>query len=245
MGDQMKTDNVYKKRGNHRIMAAVLICILAVSTFLTGCGEGASTAGSRTDGASSSVEDVLAQGMAEADAEAGEDDEANPYSVSGSDSDQNLVLTPTPYDFGDENADDTAEVEEITDPAETERLEREALAAGTEGIDIDLTLLSSTMVYSQVYDMMMYPENYVGKTVRMSGVYTDFYDEAADKHYFACIIQDATACCAQGIEFELTDDYKYPEDYPEDSDLITVTGVFDTYMEGEAMYVTLRNARKG
>ena len=226
-------------------MAAVLTCILAVSTFLTGCSEGSANAGSRTDGTSSSVEDVLAQGMAEADAGAGSDAGANPYSVSGSDSDQNLVLTPTPYDFGDETSTDATETEDTVDSAEAERLEREALAAGTEGIDIDLTLLSSTMVYSQVYDMMMYPENYVGKTVRMSGLYTDFYDEAADKHYFACIIQDATACCAQGIEFELTDDYKYPEDYPKEDDLITVTGVFDTYMEGEAMYVTLRNARKG
>ncbi|MCR4595802.1 MAG: hypothetical protein K5673_03365, partial [Lachnospiraceae bacterium] len=221
-----------------RNITTTLACIMMLCPVLTGCGN-SSAAGSRTDGTSSSVEDVLAQGMAEADAEA--DDGANPYSASGSDSGQKLILTPTPYDYGEESEDDAA-AEDAVDPAEAERLEREALAAGTEGIDIDLTLLSSTMVYSQVYDMMSYPEKYVGKTVRMSGVYTDFYDETADKHYFACIIQDATACCAQGIEFELTDDYKYPDDYPKDSDLITVTGVFDTYMEGESMYVTLRNA---
>lgn len=217
-----------------------LISIMILSSALVGCG-GSSAADSRTGGSSSSVEDVLAQGMAEADAEAQDGD--NPYSAYASDGDQKLVLTPTPYDFEDDTADTAAE--DTIDPAEAERLEREALAAGTEGIDIDLTVLSSTMVYSQVYDMMMDPERYVGKTVRMSGLYTDFYDEANDKHYFACIIQDATACCAQGIEFELTDDYKYPDDYPEEDDIITVTGVFDTYMEGESMYVTLRNAKKG
>lgn len=218
------------------------MCVIVLTLALTGCGGSPAAAGSRTDGSSSAVEDVLAQGMAEADAQAEAD--ANPYSAYAPDSDKKPVLTPDPYDFEDETADVTA-TEDTVDPAEAERIERETLAAGTEGIDIDLTLLSSTMVYSQVYDMMMDPEKYVGKTVRMSGLYTDYYDEAADKHYFACIIQDATACCAQGIEFELTDDYKYPDDYPEDSDLITVTGVFDTYMEGEAMYVTLRNARKG
>ena len=36
-------------------------------------------------------------------------------------------------------------------------------------IDIDLTRLSSTMVYSEVYNMMNTPENYVGKMVRMNG----------------------------------------------------------------------------
>ena len=70
-----------------------------------------------------------------------------------------------------------------------------------------------------------------------------YYDEAADKRYFACIIQDATACCAQGIEFELEGDYKYPDDYPSDGETICVEGVFETYKEGELTYVTLRKAR--
>lgn len=51
-----------------------------------------------------------------------------------------------------------------------------------------------------------------------------------------------TACCAQGMEFVLTDDYSYPNDYPREGDEITVTGVFDTYMEGDYMYCTLRDA---
>jgi hypothetical protein len=228
MGSIMKRRNKYIRN-----MATTLACIMMLCPILTVCGS-SPAADSRTDGSASGVEAVLAQGMAEADAEAG----------AASDEGQKLILTPTPYDYGD-GSEEEAATEDAVDPVEAERLEREALAAGTEGIDIDLTLLSSTMVYSPVYDMMSYPEKYVGKTVRMSGLYTDYYDEAADKHYFACIIQDATACCAHGIEFELTDDYKYPDDYPEESDLITVTGVFDTYMEGEAMYVTLRNARKG
>ncbi|MCR4739538.1 MAG: hypothetical protein K5886_04665 [Lachnospiraceae bacterium] len=108
---------------------------------------------------------------------------------------------------------------------------------------IDLTVLSATMVYSEVYNMMYYPENYVGKTVRMSGIYTVYRDEITDRLYHACIISDATACCSQGIEFELTDDYSYPEDYPDEGGQICVEGVFDTYREGEYEYCTLRNAK--
>ncbi len=61
-------------------------------------------------------------------------------------------------------------------------------------------------------------------------------------NYFACIIQDATACCAQGMEFVLTEDYHYPEDYPQEGQEIAVVGVYDTYMEGDYKFCTLRNA---
>ena len=68
------------------------------------------------------------------------------------------------------------------------------------------------------------------------------YDEEKDKHYFACIIRDATQCCAQGIEFEPTDDYVYPDDFPEEGGEVCVTGVFDKYSEDGNNYLTLRNA---
>ena len=118
-----------------------------------------------------------------------------------------------------------------------------AQADDSEEVDVDLTILSSTMVYSEVYNMISNPEEYLGKTVRMKGPFAFFHDEATDNYYFACIIQDATACCAQGIEFVLTEDYVYPDDYPEVDEEICVVGVFDTYMEGEYRYCTLRNAR--
>lgn len=128
-------------------------------------------------------------------------------------------------------------------PVEDALKEFKPIDTGAEGIDIDLTTLSATMVYSQVYNMMITPEDYVGKMVKMEGTMASYYDEAADRRYFACVIQDATACCAQGIEFELAGDMKYPDDYPSDGETICVEGVFETYKEGELTYVTLRKAR--
>ena len=98
-------------------------------------------------------------------------------------------------------------------------------------IDVDLTVLSKTMVYSEVYDMVYYPDNYIGKTVKMKGSYSNFYDDNYKRYYHGCVISDATACCSQGIEFELTDDYIFPDDYPEIGEECSVIGVFDTYME--------------
>ena len=39
----------------------------------------------------------------------------------------------------------------------------------TDVVDVDLTRLSSTMVYSEVYNMMNAPGDYIGKTIKMTG----------------------------------------------------------------------------
>jgi len=109
-------------------------------------------------------------------------------------------------------------------------------------VDVDLTILSATMVYSEVYNIMLYPNEYVGKTIKMRGLYSVYYDESVDKYYHACIISDATACCAQGIEFELKDEGQYPDENAMGIEEICVIGRFDTYQEDECTYCTLRDA---
>lgn len=116
----------------------------------------------------------------------------------------------------------------------------EVRSDGAETVDVDLTKLGSTMVYSEVYNMMNTPEDYMGKRVRMKGSFA--YAQGDNKYYFACLISDATACCSQGIEFVLKDERTFPEDYPERGTEITVTGVFDTYKEGEHQYCQLVDA---
>ena len=115
-------------------------------------------------------------------------------------------------------------------------------AQSTGGIDVDLTKLSSTMVYSEVYNMMVSPDKYIGKTVKMNGAFAYYEDPETKKQYFACIIADATACCSQGLEFILTGEHTYPNDYPEVYSDITVTGTFETYEENGYNYCRLVNA---
>ena len=118
-------------------------------------------------------------------------------------------------------------------------------ASASSDVDVDLTKLSSTMVYSEVYNMMTAPDDYIGKTVRMNGQFalyqaTDSNGQPVpDQIYFACVIADATACCQQGLEFILSGDAKYPNDYPELGTFITVVGEFQTYMEGDYQYCHL------
>lgn len=141
--------------------------------------------------------------------------------------------------INEDPAEDMAETEK--EPGQDMTEDEKPVAQN--GIDIDLTVLSSTMVYSEVYDMMYYPENYIGKTVKMEGLYASAYDDTMGKRYHACIIQDATACCSQGIEFEPGGDLVYPDDFPDEGGNVCVIGTFDTYAEGDQKYCTLRNAK--
>lgn len=143
---------------------------------------------------------------------------------------------------GKAEADSQNDGQDENAPAPDAGIGTEGSKSGTKDIDIDLTALSSTMVYSEVYNMMSVPENYMGKKVKMGGAFAVYHDEKTDNYYYACIIKDATACCSQGIEFVLAGDYKYPDDYPQVGEDVCVVGEFDTYKEGEYTYCTLRNA---
>lgn len=106
-------------------------------------------------------------------------------------------------------------------------------------VDIDLTAMNSDMVYATVYQMIMEPASYEGKTVRMRGNYQGNYYEPTKQWYHYCIIRDALACCAQGMEFVLQE-----ENYPQNNAEITVRGTFEAYQdEGDpSMYCRLKDA---
>lgn len=132
-------------------------------------------------------------------------------------------------------------------PLETLPLETAPSKDTAESTLVDLTALSSTMVYAEVFAMMSSPEDYVGKTVKMQGIFSKGQLYAAGSlndggTVFACVIQDATACCAQGIPFELAGDHTYPQDYPELGDTITVVGTFEIHQQEGMEFCRLRDA---
>ena len=110
-------------------------------------------------------------------------------------------------------------------------------------VDLDLSKLSGTVVYSQVYDMLVEPEEYMGKKIRVEGIFGYYKDTDTKQEYFAVVIPDATACCAQGIEFVRGGEYKYPVDYPPIDTDVTVTGIFGTYDEDGDTYIHLTDAQ--
>ena len=92
-------------------------------------------------------------------------------------------------------------------------------------VDLDLLFMSSTAKYAEVYNMLLTPEEYEGKTIRIGGLFSTGEDYNGNM-IFGCIVPDATACCANGIQFFWKGEHSYPEDYPQLGDQITVQGTF-------------------
>lgn len=109
-------------------------------------------------------------------------------------------------------------------------------------IDLDMSLMSGTVAYAQVYQMMYEPEAYLGKIIRVTGFFDAFEDRETGIVYTSCVIPDAAACCAQGLEFIWAGDHPWPEAYPEPGASLTVTGRFETYIEDNWMYLRLADA---
>lgn len=159
-------------------------------------------------------------------------------------------------DASSSNEKSSASAESIPTPKEQETPdeqqtpeEPEQTQTSADGVDVDLTVLSSTMVYSEVYNMLYNdPPHYLGKTVKARGgfsIYQLVTDGVLqpDPVAYACIIADATACCAEGMEFVPEGDLTYPEDYPELGAEITVIGEFQSYEENGMTWYHLVNAR--
>ncbi|MBQ5311396.1 MAG: hypothetical protein ILP19_05080 [Oscillospiraceae bacterium] len=106
--------------------------------------------------------------------------------------------------------------------------------------DLDLTGLGSTMLYAQVCNMIYEPTDYIGKSVKIKAPF--YAVEENGQMYYSVVVYDNTACCMQGIEFDLGDRYSYPEDYPQEGEEITIGGIFGSSQEGIATYYKLYGA---
>ena len=111
-------------------------------------------------------------------------------------------------------------------------------------VDYDLTVMGADMVYATVYQMMIDPKSYIGKSFKIRGNYYSSYSNDKDVYYHFCMIKDAAACCAQGLELLWADEkMNRHENCPEEDALVTVEGVFETYEEGPNTYGRIKDAK--
>lgn len=108
--------------------------------------------------------------------------------------------------------------------------------------DLDLTKFSSVMVYSGLFNVLSNPSAYSGKIIKLTGQFAFVHDEESGENYYGVEVVDASACCSIGIDFVLKNSYKYPQDYPEVGEVITVSGKFEQYRDGEDIFCRLVEA---
>ena len=90
--------------------------------------------------------------------------------------------------------------------------------------DFDLTKMSATMIYSTIFDMLIMPEEYVEKVIKVKGWFETYTNPESGELFYAVVVPDATACCQQGLEFIWPGDHHSPADFPDPGQDVTVTG---------------------
>lgn len=96
-------------------------------------------------------------------------------------------------------------------------------------VDIDFTAFSGREfdeVFSDV--MFLYPDDYLGKTIRFVGEYSGVFDEVDNKFKHYVVFDDPKGCCVRFIEFAWNNG---PDNYPENSAVIDVAGEFSSYFD--------------
>lgn len=224
-----KNGNIRMHGCGHRLKRFMaLISVLSMLLTVAGCSGDSQTAGSRLN-TENAVDKVLNQKTGDEDAKNITETEITTEMETTTETEKSTEM---------ESADITDPTSEPTYGQVVNGDSSVIAQYKSDGVDVDLTLMGSDLVYATVYQMMSKPEEYEGKTIRIEGKYYASYYPITDKYYNYCLIADALACCSQGLEFELAGGAVYPDDYPADQSEVVVTGVFETYTEetGQTFY---------
>jgi len=104
---------------------------------------------------------------------------------------------------------------------ESQTSERETTDA-----DVDLTVLSATVLSAEMMNIFVNSDDYLGKTIKVSGTYWYVnYPPTGENHHYVITVQ-GDECCQEGIEFVLSGDHVFPDDYPAMGTPIEISGVF-------------------
>ena len=154
--------------------------------------------------------------------------------------------TEAPAPENPELAEPKPETEPTAEPAPTEA-EVSAPAQSSAGqVDLDLTPLQPNMLYAEVYNMEERPEEYQGKTIRLSGVfqieeaYDDNFEVIPGKKALYCRVSDAMGCCSIGVEFRPQTGESILTNYPAEETPIVVTGTCEIGSDDTGFITVIR-----
>lgn len=109
-------------------------------------------------------------------------------------------------------------------------------AAGPEetSVDVDIT---EKMFVAQINDIYLNPQNYLGKTLRLEGMFKSTADLSTGSSY-RFVYRNGPGCC--GTDTMPGFEVKGDGNYPEDNTWVRATGVLEEYEEDGRPYFQLR-----
>ncbi|MDD6920307.1 MAG: hypothetical protein PUI85_03750 [Eubacteriales bacterium] len=106
----------------------------------------------------------------------------------------------------------------------------------------DMTELSATVIYSEVFNMVADPQQYKGDTIKIKGALISYTDERTGRKVKGCVIKDATQCCAQGFEVVGKDGKELFNGIADGTEIV-VEGTFDYEEDKDYRYIKLVDAK--
>ncbi len=110
----------------------------------------------------------------------------------------------------------------------------ENLTTDDKTVDFDLSSQSETMAYSTLNSILMEPETYLGKSIKIKGIYTSQTDITTKSQYSYISYIDTTSCCTLDLEYKY-DNYD-PNKLPQLDDSIEIVGVLKSYEENDVVF---------
>ncbi|WP_195268092.1 hypothetical protein [Eubacterium sp. 1001713B170207_170306_E7] len=109
-------------------------------------------------------------------------------------------------------------------------------AKGAEEIAVDVDI-TEKMFVAQINDIYLNPQNYLGKTIRLEGMFKSTANLSTGSSY-RFVYRNGPGCCGTDTMpgFEVTGDGNYPED----NAWVRATGVLEEYEEDGQPYFQLR-----
>jgi len=99
----------------------------------------------------------------------------------------------------------------------------------TDVIDLDISKMRGVLAYSQVMNIYQSPDEYIGKRIKINGLYYGLHNDETDLYSHYVVVGDETFCCQIGMEFVWNGKHAYPDDYPKEKARIELVGVFGSY----------------
>lgn len=126
----------------------------------------------------------------------------NYYSYSSGTENDSSQSTDSSYSTGEEQNSSGSAQDSSSSTYDFYGSSFEEISAPKTDVELDLSKMNADLAYAFIFQIVVEPEKYEGKTVRMTGTFETFYDNEPYGRHDYCIITDVLACCAQGLEFE-------------------------------------------
>lgn len=130
--------------------------------------------------------------------------------------------------------------------SESEALLRDELAEENEEAERvdsegEVIHITEKMYVTYINDIFTNADEYMGKKIKLEGMFTSAYDEITGLTYYF-VYRTGPGCCGNdgdmcGFEFTTTDPL------PEEKDWIEVIGTLDSYEENGFTYLTLKDSK--